>query len=242
MTAPSAALAAPARPASELATTLDQLLRDRPGLYARLDGAGDLASLARSLVLITAVCAAVFGAAIGAYRGGVQIAYAAIKLPLVMMLTAAVCAPSWTALRRAFGAPASLSRDLVAMLCALAMCGLVLIGLTPLFLVGVVLEVAYHKMALGLLGCAGFAGLAGVGVLWSAQSSPGGRSKAPLAIFIALLMLVGAQMSWTLRPYLVRPQTEEVPFVRAVEGSVVGAAIESWSSARGIYDEEDESW
>jgi hypothetical protein len=55
---------------------------------------------------------------------------------------------------------------------------------------------------------------------------------------LSLLVLVGAQMSWTLRPYLVRPRTVEVPFIRAVEGSVIGAALESWSSARGIYDDD----
>jgi hypothetical protein len=242
VSAPTTALAVPTAESSELATTLDQLLRDRGALYARLDAGADRAALARSLVAIAVICTAVFGAAIGAYRGGVQIAYAAIKLPLAMMLTAAVCAPSWTALRRAFGAPASLSRDLVSTLCALAMIGLVLVGLAPLFLVGVVLEVSYHSMALGLVGCALLAGGAGIAVLWSTQSYAD-RRRTPLAIFLLLLVLVGAQMSWTLRPYLVRPQTADVPFVRAVEGSVVGAAIESWSSARGVYDSaEERSW
>jgi hypothetical protein len=239
VSAPSTALATPATPsdAGELAAVFDQLLRDRGALYRRLEEGDDLAGLARSLVAIAVVCAAVFGAAIGAYRGGVQIGYAAIKLPLAMMLTAAVCAPSWTALRRAFGAPSSLARDLVATLVALAMSGLVLVGLAPLLLVGVVLEVSYHSMALGLVGCALLAGGAGIGALWSARSS-GGRGRAPLAIFLSLLVLVGAQMSWTLRPYLVRPRTVEVPFIRAVEGSVIGAALESWSSARGIYDDD----
>jgi len=226
--------------AGPLATTLDQLLRDRGALYARLSRGEDLASLARSLVVIAAVSAALFGAALGAYRGGVQIAYAAVKIPLVMLLTAAVCAPSWTALRRAFGAPSSLSRELVATLSALAMSGLVLVGLAPLVLAGVVLEVSYHSMALGLAGCALFSGIAGIAVLWSARSREP-RSRTPLALFLSLLVLVGAQMSWTLRPYLVRPQTQDVPFVRAVEGSVVGAAIETLNSARGIYTE-DETW
>lgn len=223
------------------AQVLDQLLRDRRSLVARLEDGGDLAALARSLVIIASISAAVFGAAIGGYRGGAQIGFAAIKLPAVLLLTCAVCAPSWTALRRAFGVPASLARDLVTTLLALAMAGLVLVGLAPLLLVGVVLEVSYHSMALALLGCAGLAGGAGIAVLWSARSATPAAvvTRAPLAIFLSLLVLVGAQMSWTLRPYLVRPQTEAVPFVRDIEGGVVSAAIGSWRSARGIYDEDE---
>ena len=223
---------------SELGQVLDQLLRDRRALIERLDDGLDLASLARSLVIIATISAALFGAAIGGYRGGVQIAYAAIKLPAVMLLTCAVCAPSWTALRRAFGIRASLARDLVTTLLGLAMSSLVLVGLAPLLLVGVVLEVSYHSMALALLACGGLAGVAGIAVLWSARPPAAVTTRAPLAIFLSLLVLVGAQMSWTMRPYLVRPRTEGVPFVRAVEGDVIGAALASWQSARGIYDEE----
>lgn len=226
---------------SELTRVFDQLLRDRRSLVERLDSGADLASLARSLVIIAALSAALFGAAIGWFRGGVQIGFAAIKLPAVMLLTCAVCAPSWTALRRAFGFPASLARDLVATLLALATASLVLVGLAPVLLAGVVLEMSYHSMALALLGCAALAGVAGLAVLWSTRSTepavaPAGR--APLMIFLSLLVLVGAQMSWTLRPYLVRPRTESVPFVRSIEGGVVDAALASWQSARGIYDEE----
>jgi hypothetical protein len=234
---PSRAPVTPTAGTGAVAAVLDQLLRDRGALAARITAGRDLASLARALVVIAALSAAVFGAAIGAHRGGIQILYAAIKLPLVLLLSAAIAAPSWSLLRAAFGLPAALVRQLVALLVGLAMIGVVLVGLAPLVLFGVVLGASYHVMAVGLVGCAAIAGGAGLVAVVGAASEPS-RSVAPLALFVAVLTLVGAQMSWTLRPYLVRPTSDEVPFVRSIEGSFLEAASESLDSARGRYGAE----
>lgn len=40
-----------------------------------------------------------------------------------------------------------------------------------------------------------------------------------------------------LRPYLVRPRTEHIPFVRAREGGFADALYMSSRSARNVYDE-----
>ena len=47
--------------------------------------------------------------------------------------------------------------------------------------------------------------------------------------------IAGMQMTWTLRPYVVRPRTEDVPFLRAREGSFLDSVSRSIDSARGIY-------
>jgi hypothetical protein len=54
---------------------------------------------------------------------------------------------------------------------------------------------------------------------------------------VGVFFAVGGQTSWILRPYLVRPRTEQVPFVRAREGSFADALLMSSRSARGIYKE-----
>ncbi len=211
----------------------DELLRDRGSLFKRIDSSAGLTELARALIIITAASAAVFGASIGAYRGGVQVVYAAIKVPLVLLLTAAICAPAWTALRAALGGEASLRVDLVRVLGGLATVGLVLSALAPLLLVGIAFGASYHSMTLLVFGCAAFAGLAGVAILVVSR-----RSRAlwvPLTVFLSLFSIVGAQMSWTLRPYLVRPRTPEVPFVRSVEGGFIESASSSYDSARGHF-------
>jgi hypothetical protein len=47
---------------------------------------------------------------------------------------------------------------------------------------------------------------------------------------------VGGQTSWMFRPYLVRPQTQHVPFMRAVEGDLADSVRMTARSAAGIYD------
>lgn len=217
-----------------LGGVVDRLLRDRSSLFASIALGRDMRELAIALVLIIAGGAAVFGASVGAYRGGIQILFAAIKVPLLLLLTAAICAPTWTALRVAFGTQASLRIDLIRILVALAVIALVLAALAPFVLVPAVLGAAYHPMSLVLVGCAAVGGPIGILVLERAST----EGRAALRCFAIVFVLVGMQMAWTLRPYLVRPRLETVHLVRAVEGSFLDAAFRSWSSARGQYDRE----
>jgi hypothetical protein len=48
--------------------------------------------------------------------------------------------------------------------------------------------------------------------------------------------VVGAQTAWLLRPFLVRPRTEHVPFVRHLEGDLFGSVGVTMRSAAGVYD------
>ena len=82
---------------------IDQLLRDRDAMLARIAAGRDLAAVTRAMVATIAIAMAIVGAALGSYRGGVQIGYAAIKLPLVLLGTAALSAPALTAIGASLG-------------------------------------------------------------------------------------------------------------------------------------------
>lgn len=215
---------------------IDQLLRDRDAMLARIATGRDLAAVTRAMVATIAVAMAIVGAALGSYRGGVQIGYAAIKLPLVLLGTAALSAPALTALGAALGRRVRLSADLALVVTALAFGALMLAACTPLILLARALDLSYHRMILGTV--AGFA-LAGVASLrmivhaLRAETGPG-RGAAVVGLCI-VLALVGGQLSWALRPYLVRPRAEEVVFLRDVEGSLFDAIGGALRSAQGIY-------
>jgi hypothetical protein len=119
------------RPAFEL---IDLLLRDRRAMLARLHGDADLAAILRTMIATIAVAMAIVGAALGSYRGGVQIAYAAIKLPIVLLGTAALSAPALSAIGAALGRPSRLAADLALVMAALAFGALLLAACTPLIL------------------------------------------------------------------------------------------------------------
>jgi hypothetical protein len=223
-------------PASPAARTIDQLLRDVPAFLQRIQQERDLAGLAKAMILTVAVGAAVFGAAMGAYRGGLQVMYAAIKLPAVMLLTTAVCAPALTAFNVAFRREASLRRDLSLVLSALALSCLVLAAQAPVVFLAVELGAEYHTVILLVVGCCALAGVVGISLFQRGLGHGGAAGRWTVGVALLFVFaVVGTQMSWTLRPFLVRPRTPDAPFVRSLEGSFVEAVFTSSRSARGIY-------
>ena len=215
---------------------VDQLLRDRRGVMDRIAGGEGLAELMRVFVLTIVVGAAITGAAMGSFRGGAQVAYAAVKLPLALLLTAALCAPGLTAIGRAVGRPASLAKDAALVITALATGALVMVALVPVMLVARALDAPYHASILMTVSCGGLSGVVSVAVLAGGLHRASSKhARVVLALFATLFVAVGAQAAWTLRPWLVRPRTPDVPFVRAVEGSLYDAVLGSMRSARGVY-------
>jgi len=218
--------------------TVDQLLRDRPALLARIRAGVELAPLMRAMVATLAVSCAIVGAALGSYRGGIQIAYAAIKLPLVLLGTAALSAPALTAIGVALGRRARLSADLALVMSALAFGSLLLVASTPLLLLFRAMEVPYHDTILcvvAIFATSGFASLSLVSTSIRAEGGPG-RFAALLGL-CTVFALVGGQLAWALRPYLVRPRATDIVFVRDVEGSLADAISTTAESAQGIFHE-----
>ncbi len=222
---------------------VDELLRDRATVLTRIERGHDLPTLARVLLAIVAIGAAMFGVAVGSYRGGVQIAFAALKVPLVMIITAAVCAPTLTAVSRALGRPASLTRDLALLMTALAVGALVLLALAPVVLAARAADLDYHHSILLASACAAVAAGSAAAVLWRGVRGRGPRgARTAIAVLALVFAAGGAQVSWSLRPFLVRPQTEQVPFIRDIDGSLYDALHRSARSAAGLYDPPAPSW
>lgn len=215
--------------------TIDLLLRDRPRMLAQIK-AGNVGEILRTMTLTIAVAMAVVGAALGSYRGGEQILYAAIKLPLVLLGTAALSAPALTAIGAALGRRSRLVDDLALVMSALAFGALLLAACTPLVMLGRALDVSYHRMILMTVAMFSIAGLASLKMVvqaLAAEQGPGWRSA--IAGLCIVFVVVGGQLAWALRPYLVRPRADEIVFVREVEGGLLDAVHGAIRSARGIY-------
>ena len=229
---------APQEPVGPLGL-VDQLLRNRGALIARIDSGEDLIQIARVMLVTIAVSAMVFGAAIGFYRGGVQVLFAAVKLPLVILFTAALCAPAYSALKVVIAGKTKLVADFALTLSSLALGSLFVAAMAPILLLAIMLDFSYHTLILLVVGCCSIGGAVGLSLF--ARGVRGERWHRRLSIAAGLLVvvaLVGTQMTWTFRPYLVRPRTDEVPFVRQIEGSFVDAVGRSLKSSLGIYSRE----
>jgi hypothetical protein len=229
-----AALDAAPRPALGM---IDLLLRDREAMLARIRTGTELAPIMRTMIATIAVTMAIVGAALGSYRGGIQIAYAAIKLPIVLLGTAALSAPALSAISAALGRRSRLTADLALVMAALAFGSLLLVACTPLFMLGRSLDLDYHRMILAMVAMFAVSGGAALHMICrgvALEAAPGWRTA--VAGLCVVFSLVGGQLSWALRPYLVRPRAPEAPFLRDVEGSLFDSVTGALRSARGIYD------
>lgn len=230
-----AALAGSPAPRPALAM-IDLLLRDREEMLARIRKGSELPAIMRTMIATIAVTMAIVGATLGSYRGGIQIAYAAIKLPVVLLGTAALSAPALSAIGAALGRRSRLAADLALVMAALAFGSLLLVACTPLIMLGRSVDLDYHRMILAVVAMFAIAGGAALRMICrgvALEAAPGWRTA--VAGLCVVFSLVGGQLSWALRPYLVRPRTPDVPFVRDVEGSLFDSVTGAMQSARGIY-------
>ena len=217
---------------------IDELLRDRGRLLRRIEEGGEgLRELARAMLICTLVSAAAFGVSVGLFRGGVQVAFAAAKFPLAMLLTTVLVAPCYSALKVSVQRRAEVAADFALILSALALTSLLMAATVPLVLLGVFLfDLGYHTMTLLAVACCGMAMLAGASLFIRGMLRQLERGRLVVGgCLLIILGLVASQVSWTLRPWLVRPRAEEVPFVRAIEGDPLDAVTTSVNSARGVY-------
>lgn len=215
---------------------VDELLRDRTSLLERIEQGRDLARLARAMIVTIAFCAAAFGAAAGAQRGGVQIALSAVKLPLALLLTAAICAPVLTSLNAVLLSKSDARKDLSIVLCSMALASLVAAALTPIVLLAAGSPtVGYRRMVLVCVACAGLGGVIGLTFFLRSIARHGSEERGFVGVTVLLVFaLVGTQTVWTLRPYLGMPGTKQV-IVHRVSGSFLDSVVTTAYTAAGVH-------
>jgi hypothetical protein len=216
-------------------SVLNRLLRSPADIAEACREDRGVREIAVASILSLAAGAAVFGGVLGSYRGGAQIAYAAIKLPLALLATLALCVPAFHGLAAGLGRPFPMRVILALALASAGRAALVLLSLSPVLWLLFDLGLGYHAAALSAALAYGLAGVAALGVLLRGLGEGKHRGLTALA-FGVVFFAVGGQASWILRPYLVRPRSVGVPFVRAREGSFADAIYMSSRSARGVYD------
>lgn len=206
---------------------------------------GDIAACCREdrevrAIVVTSLAAIVLGAAafggvVGSFRGGAQIAYGALKVPLGMIATLAICAPAFHAIAAGLGRAWPMRSIIALALAAAGRSALVLLAMSPALWLLLDLGLGYHGTALVAAIAYAIAGVAALGVLVRGLG-PGAGRMLTAAAFVGVFFMVGGQTSWILRPFVVRPRTVHVPFVRDREGSFADAIYTTSRSAAGVYD------
>jgi hypothetical protein len=201
----SAETAVPAPP--RVVASLAELLRNPRAPLTRIFSDGP-SSPPLQLLAGGIVCFVAYGAAAGAFQGGTQIGWAALKAPVIVVASLALCAPSLFVFGSLAGVDLSLRRTAGLLVALSGMLGLLLAGLLPIawlfslssssLLFATWLHVAAWAVALGF----------GGRLLRLAFPQPAARRVALL--WTALFTVVTLQMTTVMRPVLYRAPGEAV--------------------------------
>ena len=207
------------------ALVLDEFLRGRGRFSVGAPPAGQL----RWLFLSVLVCGGVYGAVMATFTGLApgrchQILYVAVKVPLLLLVTFALCLPSFFVVNTVAGLRDDFPEALRAVVAAQACTAIVLASLAPITVL-LYLSTADYSLAVFFNGVM-FA-IASVSAQFVVRRYYGPlirrspRHRAMLVLWLFFYVFVGIQMAWVLRPFIGDP-TIHVAFFR--EGAWGGNA------------------
>ena len=219
---------------SQVLSVFDELLRSPRAIAERSRAGGDLRPLFVASLAALVLGAGVFGATLATSRGGVQLLYSGLKLPLAMVATMLLVVPAFHAIAAGLGRPLSFSGMIGLTLAAAGRGALVLIALSPLTWLCFDRGLSYHPGVLLAVACYGLAGLAALDLVLKGIGFDA-RGFAIVTLFATVLFATGGQTAWMLRPFLWRPSAPTVPFFRHRESSFWDAVEQSSMSMFGVY-------
>ncbi|MCA9567063.1 MAG: hypothetical protein KC656_04435 [Myxococcales bacterium] len=213
------------------------VLRDPIGVVEAHQDAESLREVVVPLLGIAAVGCGIFGVVVGGYRGGLQVPFAALKMPALLWIPVILTLPACRAFFAAAEIEVSWNRMTIAGLVAMARTAVLAAAIGPVVWLVYSLQPSYHLAVLLLAATLGLVGLPGLSVL--ARSMPtGGRNRWMAALAsVVVLAICTAQTGWVLRPFVARPAAE-VTFLRPLEEDVFSSLGATTRSATGDYSKD----
>jgi hypothetical protein len=210
-------------PATPLQHRLRALLRGEPQTVVDWIDDHGARGLVSCIGVIVVGCG-LYGASVGLWRSPLQAVYVAVKMPLVIMLTAAGNAVLNGMLAQLLGTGLSFRQTSLAIVMSFAVAAIILASLSPLVLFLLVNTPPLSSdgyggdvMLVALVAAIAFAGVvANVRLLGLIEHASRSRTVALQTLFAWLAgnLLLGSQIAWVLRPYIGSADSA-VEFLRA---------------------------
>ena len=154
------------------------------------------------------VLSAIYGATMGLYPGGLQILYDTVKIPMLLLISIYITAPSFYVLTSIRGGKRSLSQVVVLLLSSVTVMSIILLALVPvnLFFILTTPNASFSTEAFIILLNVLIFTLAGLFALVYLLRGfmalyPGGEWILSFLIGAFIFIFVGTQLAWVLRPY-----------------------------------------
>jgi hypothetical protein len=113
---------------------IERILRDRQGVWQQVVEDRELTRLSRQMTLSSVVALACYGAVLGSFHSALMALTSAVKLPLLFLVTLAICLPTLYLFNLVFGARLSVRQSLALVMVALTVTAMMALAFAPISL------------------------------------------------------------------------------------------------------------
>lgn len=113
---------------------IERILRDRQSIWQQIVAERDLHRLTGTMLASSAIALACYGAVLGAFHGVLMALTSALKLPLLFLVTLAVCLPTLYLFNLVFGARLSVRQSLALVMVAITVTSMLAVAFAPISL------------------------------------------------------------------------------------------------------------
>lgn len=189
---------------------IERILRKRGAFFDEIEEGDDLAGKSRNMLIGGVLFLAVYGAVLGISSSPLQAVSSAIKLPILYLITLAICLPTLYFFNLLFGSRLTLSQTFALIMTAIAVTAILTLSFAPIALFFWITAPNYQFYKLLNVGILTITGVAGLSFLWQGmrhvhKDEGMGVRNLILWIWIFVYGFVGTQMAWTLRPFFGAP-------------------------------------
>ena len=206
---------APASSPEDMLAYMDGLLRNRDAYFDEIFGGKALGRHLVRLLLIIVLLSGLHGFIMGASSCFLQMLVSAVKVPMLFLLTLAVCYPMLYVVNVVMGSRLTFGQTLALILLALALTAVLLASFSPIALFFTIKQARYQFLQLLHVAIFACSGAFGMLALWQGlqamceQSSLYPRQALViLRVWAVVFALVGLEMAWSLRPFVGAPGLE----------------------------------
>src|SRR5258706_13251991 len=141
---------------------IERILRDRESIWRQIGEERDLGKLTRQMLYSSVVALACYGAVLGASHSVAQSALSAVKLPLLFLMTLAICLPTLYLFNLVFGARLQVRQALALVMVTITVMSVLALAFAPIslfFLITAFSYDFYKVLNVGILAMTAFVGL-----------------------------------------------------------------------------------
>jgi hypothetical protein len=113
---------------------IERILRDRQGIWQQIVQERDLGQLTRQMLASSAIALACYGIVLGSFHGPLMALTSAVKLPLLFLMTLAICLPTLYLFNLVFGAKLTVRQALALVMVAITVTAMLAVAFAPISL------------------------------------------------------------------------------------------------------------